>query len=157
MKRILLALALGLVLVFVAISGQGGKLLNSDILTSRQAAPDAVTAKLIEGFQVAADSINSQVPIMVDEHTMLDEATVGPGGRITYHYTLVDLPAGQISAADLRKDLQPAVVQNVCTSAQMAPSLEYGGVYTFSYSGSDGVNVVRFDVAQSDCDAFAAQ
>lgn len=111
----------------------------------------AMEAKLMEGFKFAADQINARVPKMIDSDTRLDKASVGPGLRLTYHYTLPNRKSDEIDADLMLSILEPDVVDKACHNADMKSTLQYGGIYTYVYSGKDGVQILTFDVEKEDC------
>jgi hypothetical protein len=39
----------------------------------------------------------------------------------------------------------------VCANEKMKPSLQYGGIYVYSYAGSDKVEIARFEIDRDDC------
>ena len=110
-----------------------------------------VDKKLIEGFEKAAKEVNRTAPIMVDNSTRLDKATVGPGAKATYHYTFPGYSSKELDSKWLVGKLRPGVLKNVCSNEKMKPSLEYGGLYVFSYSGNDGIEIVSFQISSDDC------
>jgi hypothetical protein len=110
-----------------------------------------VESKLIESFELAAEQINGHVPKMIDNDTRLDKASVGPGPRLTYHYTLPNRKSGEVDADLMLSILKPDVATKVCGHEDMKTTLQYGGIYTYSYSGNDNVAILTFDIANQDC------
>lgn len=110
-----------------------------------------VDKKIIEGFEKAAKEVNRTAPTMIDQDTRLDEVTVGPGARITYHYTYPKYSSKEIDSNWLQTNLRPVVIKNVCSNKKMKPSLQYGGIYVFSYSGNDGIEITNFQISREDC------
>ncbi|KEI71305.1 hypothetical protein [Endozoicomonas elysicola] len=111
----------------------------------------ALEAKVIEGFELAAQQLNAMTPLMVDEETRMEKATVGPGALMTYHYTFPNFTAKDIDINIMRAGVFPIIRDGVCDSAEMKPSLQYGGKYAYSYSGNDGVHIMKFVITRSDC------
>ncbi len=111
-----------------------------------------VESRLIESFELAAEQINAQVPKMIDNDTLLDKATVGPGPRLTYHYTLLNRKSGEVDADLMLSILKPDVMNKICGNQEMKTTLQYGGIYTYSYSGNDNVAILTFDIASQDCE-----
>ena len=150
-KKLLPALGIIAVLIVAGIGGQIGKKVGKSAFSPSKPSQQEVEAKLIEGFTTAANQINKKVPMMVDEETRLDRATVGPGARVVYHHTFPRYTSRDIDANWLHTDLRPEVMRKVCDSKGMRKSLQYGGKYVYSYSGSDGVEITRFEIDRNDC------
>lgn len=139
------------ILLTMAIASTIGKKVVNDIFSSSKPTQQEIEAKLIEGFTIAANNYRSELPLMVDSGTRLDNVTVGPGTRLVYHYTLIKYSSRDIDANQLLSELQPQVVNSVCSSKEMKPSLQYGGSYVYSYSGSDGIQIASFEIDRTDC------
>ncbi len=112
---------------------------------------EEVNKKIIEGFEKAAKEVNRTAPTMIDKDTRLDKATIGPGAIATYHYTFLNYSSQEIDPNWLQKNLRPVVMNNVCSNKGMKPSIEYGGIYIFSYSGNDGIKITDFQISLNDC------
>ena len=56
----------------------------------------------------------------------------------------------------IQSNVLPSVRNSVCSSKEMKPSLQYGGKYTYSYSGKDGVLIGKFTIDRNDC-GFSAK
>lgn len=151
LKKLASFIGIIVILVVGAISGEVGKHIGNTLVPPTQTNPEDVERKLIEGFQEAARQINQTTPTMLDENTRVDRATVGPGVVLTYHYTFPRYSSQDISESWLRQNLLPTVKDNVCRNERMKLSLQYGGIYAYSYSGNDGVRISRFEIDRNDC------
>lgn len=151
LKKVLSVLGFIAVLIAMATGGQIGKEVGKAAFTPSKPSQKEIEAKLIEGFEKVAKQVNAGTPTMVDEDTRMDKATVGPGVRITYHYTFPKYSSIDVDSEWIISNLRPVVKSKVCASKEMKPSLQYGGVYSFSYSGSDGVRIAKFQVDRNDC------
>jgi hypothetical protein len=151
LKKVLSGLGFIAVLIAMAIGGQIGKEVGKTAFTPSKPSQKEIDAVLIEGFEKAAKQVNATTPTMIDEDTRMDKATVGPGARVTYHYTFPKYSSRDVDSEWIISNLRPVVKSNVCASEEMKPSLQYGGVYSFSYSGSDGVHIASFQLDRNDC------
>lgn len=147
-KKVLTALGFIGILIAASVGGQIGKEVGKAAMKPSQ---QEVEAKLVEGFTKAANQYNQRLPMMVDQDTRLDKATVGPGPRAVYHHTFPKYTSRDIDANWLQTNLRPEVMRKVCASADMKKSLQYGGIYVYAYSGSDGVEITRFEIDRNDC------
>lgn len=147
-KKVLTALGFIGSLIAASVGGQIGKEVGKAAMKPSQ---QEVEAKLVEGFTKAANQYNQRLPMMVDQDTRLDKVTVGPGPRAVYHYTFPKYTSRDIDANWLQTNLRPEVMRKVCASADMKKSLQYGGIYVYAYSGSDGVEITRFEIDRNDC------
>lgn len=150
LKKFLAVLAF----IAVAVAGSIGKLIGettSGSVASATPKQQDVEVLVIEGFAKAAAQINRTLPKMIDEDTRLDKVTVGPGARTVYHYSSPKHTSRDFDGALLRATLRPDTMLKVCAAREMKKSLQYGGVYAYSYSGNDGIKIVEFEIDRNDC------
>lgn len=142
--------ALGLIFIIFIAAGIG-KQMGRAVVAPEKPSPQKVQNALAEGLENAARQINERGPMMIDNDTRIDRASVGPGARFTYHYTFPGYSSREIDASLLRANLEPAVRSQVCRSKDMARSLELGTTYVYSYTGRDGAGILSFEVSRRDC------
>lgn len=141
---------IGMVLAAAVVVGVGVFVVR-ELPVYKQHKTSEVVSRLIESFELAAEQINAQVPKMIDNDTRLDKATVGPGPRLTYHYTLPNRKSDEIDADMMLSILKPDIAAKVCSNEEMKTILQYGGIYTYSYAGNDNLNILTFDIVGQDC------
>lgn len=151
LKKLVSALGFVVILIAMAISGQIGKEVGRFAFTPKKPNQQDIDAELFQQMKEAARQLNKNTPMMVDSNTRMDSATVGPGLRITYHYTFPAFSSRDLKPSLLRSNLQPTVRQNVCKNSDMKLSLEYGATYRYSYSGNDGAHIYTFELNGNDC------
>ena len=151
LKTLLSVVGVIVALIVWAVSGQIGRDVGKAAFAPSKPTQKEIEAKLIEGFEEAARQVNASAPTMIDDGTRMDKATVGPGALVTNHYTFLKYSSQEIDPIWIHQELLPVVKSNVCASKDMKPSLQYGGVYAFSYSGNDGIKIVSFQVNRNDC------
>lgn len=154
-RKILLVLGFIAVVIAMAIGGQMGREVGKATFSPSKPSSQDIEAKLIEGFSIAAKELNQKCPMMLDEETRIDKVTVGPGARIVYHHTLPKYNSDEIDADSIRTNLRAEVLQKVCSNEKMRKSIEYGGIYVYSYYGKDAIEIAQFEINRSDC-GFAA-
>lgn len=147
-KKILTTLGFIGILIAASIGAQIGKEVGKVAMKPSQ---QDIEPKLVEGFKDAANQYNQRLPMMVDQDTRLDRVTVGPGPRAVYHHTFPKYTSTDIDANWLQTKVQPEVMRKVCASADMKKSLQYGGIYVYAYSGSDGIEITRFEIDRNHC------
>lgn len=151
-RKISTVLGIVFVLLVVALASGVGEQVGKAVFATDKTDSIQMQNALVKGFHKAARRINARVPIMVDKKTRMDGASVGPGPRLTYHYTLVGRNSDEIDITWLKTDVRGMVRSYVCQNKEMAPSLAYGVTYAYSYSGADGVKIAGFMISQNDCD-----
>ena len=150
-KKILAVLGFIAIVIAMAIGGQIGKEVGKATFSPSKPSSRDIQANLIEGFSIAAKELNQKCPMMVDEETRIDKVTVGPGARIVYYHTFPNYNSNEIDANLIRTNLRAEVMQKVCSNDKMKKSIEYGGIYVYSYYGKDAVEIAQFEIDRSDC------
>lgn len=150
-RTVLSVLGFIAILIAASIGGQIGKEVGKAAVSPSKPSRQEVEEKLTEGFTNAANQFKQKLPMMVDQDTRLENVTVGPGPRIVYHHAFPKYTSRDIEANWLQTNLRPEVVRKICVSVDMKKSLQYGGIYVYAYSGSDGVEITRFEISNNDC------
>ena len=105
-------------------------------------------------LEAAANYVNRDVPMLVDEYTQLDGAIAGPGRSLTYRYTLIETYADELSDSVLR-DFENTMTEqlrmNTCGNADMKSFLDSGVRFVYRYEDSVGRLVAQFEVNDIDC------
>lgn len=112
---------------------------------------DRAGEELVEKLKSEVEQINRQVPMMMDEETRLDKATLGPGATVIYHFTFPGYSAEQVDPDKLAENLSPALTQNICLDEQLKESMEEGARYVYAFHGNDGREISRMEVGEADC------
>ncbi|MCL2011500.1 MAG: hypothetical protein FWG75_01750 [Cystobacterineae bacterium] len=99
----------------------------------------------------AAELINARAPLMLDEETRLDKAVVGPGGRLTFFYSLLSHSSHELDSDVFLENLIPEMKEKTCSQKEIKPALQNGGVYVFAFAGNDGVEIARIELSKADC------
>jgi len=142
------------VLSFVTLIGIFGRIgpKLAEIAAQSRANNQLTRQEILEkGFAQAAKEINAKGPAMLDDDTRVDKAVAGPGARLTYFYSFPKYPSHDFDRDEFLARQQPSVKKSVCDKKKARLTLEHGGVYIFSYSGNDGVEIARFEVSKHDC------
>ena len=151
MKKTLSFLGILILLITSIIGGGIGKMAGKALVEPTKSTPKQVEQSVVEGFEMAAKELNQNTPTMIDEETRIDNVSVGPGARLTYHYTFPGYTSQDIDSSWILTNLRTEVKNKVCNSKEMKLSLQYGGIYIFSYSGNDGNIIASFEIDRNDC------
>ena len=81
---------------------------------------------------------------------MLDKVSIGPRARINYDYTLINYSSNDIDKIKIHDNFLPKVRSDICGNDDMKKSLQYGGIYAYSYYGND-VSIITIDIDNADC------
>ncbi len=106
---------------------------------------------LIEGFKYAAKQLKRNLPMMIDEHTRLDNVSVGPGPRIVYEYMFPNFFLSGVDVDLTHSNLKKEAVKNACSNPEIKKSLQSGGILEYSYSTTDGHEISSFEVERKTC------
>lgn len=110
---------------------------------------DERTAQLIKQLNAFADEQNKNLPRSVDRETRMDTVLIGPGLKITYAFTMVNLSSDDIADADIQK-FRASQMRGVCTS-EMQYLLEKKVVVSYLYRDKIGNVFMRNNISLSDC------
>ncbi len=98
-----------------------------------------------------SESLNKQLPKMINSETRLDKTTVGPGKRFSYFYTMVNYKGSEFDREDLKQSIGAKIRDSACTEKSLQAFFEKGLTIVYSYSGNDGAPAFEIPVNPSDC------
>lgn len=99
-------------------------------------------------LQQAADAVNQQAPMMVDQETRLDGAESG-SQMLTYNYTLVNYTADDLDRDKFTRALRPTLLKSGCKA--LAPLLREGIDVQYVYRGKDKGEIATMGLTGADC------
>lgn len=106
---------------------------------------------LNDALRRLAAQMNRSMPQDIDKEFRLDRVTAEPGAQLVYHYTLRERRAADVPPAVLNQQMAPAVRQRLCRDPQMSKLLDSGAGVSYSYRGSDGIEIGKLSFRQQDC------
>ncbi|PXV63542.1 zinc ribbon protein [Dysgonomonas alginatilytica] len=87
----------------------------------------------------SASEINKSCPIMVDAETRLDNAVALPKNILQYNYTLMNMDAELVDTLEMKKVLEPNIVNFVKSSPQMKVFRDNKTTINYHYKDKNGV------------------
>ena len=93
-----------------------------------------------------ASEINKSCPIMVDNATRFDNAAALPDKVFQYNYTLVNMVKDSIKIEDLKKYLEPTIVNFVKTNPEMETLRDYNTTINYYYKDKVGIYLFTISV-----------
>lgn len=106
---------------------------------------------ITETLKAAAEELNKQTPMMVDDDTRLDAAENGPGLRFTYIYTLVNYSVSEINVEEFHNNLAPNIRKAVCEKPEMAVFYRNDVTVVYVYRDKNGMDVMEIAVPPTEC------
>ncbi|WP_340066913.1 hypothetical protein [Ascidiimonas aurantiaca] len=94
----------------------------------------------------AASELNEQLPMIIDEFTRLDSATVVSKSRFAYHYTLKNVAKPEVNLDTVAKYIKPGIIENIKNSPELAPYRENKITMDYVYYDKDGYLVTTISV-----------
>lgn len=134
MKHLVLGVA---ALLMMSFNAQAEELLSDDEIQSSLIA--------------VANEMNQMTPIMVDDDTRLD-STIALKRSFLYLYTLVGYTADQLDPELFLQAIEPLLLQELCSSEDMAGFLDNDIDTIYVYRGNDGNQITSVTIRAGDCD-----
>lgn len=86
----------------------------------------------------AAEELNKDCPVMLDQETRLDSASVPSENNFMYHYTLVNWVKDSIDANAFKSAMEPIILESVKTNPEMKIYRENKTTMAYSYYDRNG-------------------
>ncbi len=91
-----------------------------------------------EVMNQVAEDINKELPTMIDSDTRLD-SVYGAENTLGYKYTLINTSLSEIDSDLLSAQIRPKIVNNVCTTPDMAIYVKNKATITYTYYDKNGL------------------
>lgn len=103
----------------------------------------------------AADQINADAPIMIDEDTRLESASAADR-RFRYNYTMVSYEADELDPEVFASHMWPQLKSAVCTQEEMAVFMDNRIPVIYAYYGKEGREIATLTVEHTDCEPLTS-
>jgi len=94
----------------------------------------------------AAIDMNKTYPIMVDQHTRLDNAVLLPNNEFQYSYTLVYMVKDSINLQAFENYMKPAILNGVRTNPDLKEYRDNKVTMSYNYKDKNGVFLTKISV-----------
>lgn len=108
-------------------------------------------AELDKALLAVEKEVNARAPIMADPETRMDSIKAGPGRKLTYFYTLINVSSEDMSAEQLQEGLEAQVKPTACASKEMQVFIKNNVQLVMKYRGKDDVPMAEIVLSQDDC------
>jgi hypothetical protein len=104
----------------------------------------------------AAAAINNSEHKQTSAGVRLDKAEAGPGSRMTYYMTLVNLTASEVDKSSLTASAEQDK-DRTCGVPNVKKLLDQNVTVGIKYFANDGVLVESFEISHAVCDQLAVK
>jgi len=104
------------------------------------------TAPLDQTMMAAASEINKNCPLMIDSETRLDNAVSLPQNVFQYNYTLLNIDKASTDTLEMRKYLEPTIINSVKTNPQMKFQRDHKTTINYFYKDKSGAFLLLISV-----------
>ncbi|MBQ4848273.1 hypothetical protein [Pseudoalteromonas sp. MMG005] len=104
-----------------------------------------------EELKLAANQINSSLPMMIDAETRID-STFAFMNTFTYNYTIVTSSVNEINVQAFRDLMTKKIFNTVCTKPDMASFVQNNTEVNYAYVDSEGKHITKISVDTRQCE-----
>jgi hypothetical protein len=131
-------LIIGLTVAFVVIG-----LMGAAFFGMQNVIKPFFTGKVME---TAVKKVNENCPMMVDQYTRLDSASVISQNAMQYNYTLINTALEEVNQDTVKKYVFPEIIQNVKTSPDLKALRNLKTTLIYSYRDKNGLAILKFPI-----------
>lgn len=99
-----------------------------------------------EVMMEVASELNKTCPVMVDQHTRLDNAIALPENSFQYNYTLVNLRKDEVNLDAVKENVEPGILNNIRTNPDMKIYRDNKTTLIYYYKDMNGEFVHKYSV-----------
>ena len=93
-----------------------------------------------------ASELNKTCPMMIDSETRLDNAISIPENVFQYNYTLINMDKESVDVNEMKKYLEPTIINNVKTNPQMKIQRDNKTTINYYYKDKNGQHLLTISV-----------
>jgi hypothetical protein len=154
-KNPLLSLAL-LIIISSVVAYYGNVYLRSNAVQSRLANNQEVTEEetkdtLIRNLELEVVNLNNGLPKTLDDDTRVDSISVEPGPRLVTKYTYTTFSTEEFDSEIFNKRVKKIIKKSICDSDEVLKRMELGLIYSYEFSGNDGIKLATAEFETNDC------
>lgn len=123
---------------------------RNSIPSNRPPGPDPFDLSVESMLPQIVAEMNERLPITVDRETRLDRLSAGPGEKVTYHYSLINLRISQIDKGSFIPQLREQLVNGYRNEKGMSYFRDNDVSMDFKYTDPDGAYFTTISVGPSD-------
>lgn len=101
--------------------------------------------------QAMANNINRATPTVLDEFTILEYATSGPGPLVTYHHRLQHSARTDIDIPSFHAEMESNITESLCFTPELLAILKEDITLAYTYNSATGSYVTTVFVGKENC------
>jgi hypothetical protein len=106
---------------------------------------------LIGNLELEVVNLNKGLPKTIDDDTRVDSISVEPGPRLVTKYTYTTFSTEEFDNELFNKRVKKIIKKSICDSDEVLKRMELGLVYSYEFSGNDGIKLATAEFGNSDC------
>lgn len=100
-----------------------------------------------QAMMTAASEINKNCPMMIDNETQLDNTLALPDNKFMYNYSLINYAIDELDIEELRKNIEPGIINNVRTNPDMKAYRDNEVTMVYSYKDKNQEHLFKIEVS----------
>ena len=147
-KNPLLSLAL-LIIITSAVAYYGNVYFRSNAVQSTF--EEETKDTLIRSLELEVVNLNNGLPKTIDDDTRVDSISVEPGPRLVTKYTYTTFSIEEFDSELFNKRVKKIIKKSICDSDEVLKRMKLGLIYSYEFSGNDGIKLATAEFDTNDC------
>ncbi len=97
------------------------------------------------------NSTNDNLPMMVNEYTRWDSASMIPGEEMVYNYTLVNYSSTDIDSQTFSQTVNQVAINEACKNPSLQVFYQNGMALKYNYFSNDESLISHVEISPADC------
>jgi len=148
-KNPLLSFAL-LIIITSAVAYYGNVYLRSNA-GNQEITEEETKDTLIRNLELEVVNLNNGLPRTLDDDTRVDSISVEPGPRLVTKYTYTTFSTEEFDSKIFNKRVKKIIKKSICDSDEILKRMELGLIYSYEFSGNDGIKLATAEFETNDC------
>ena len=146
----LLLIITGVVAYFVSVYTRP-ETSNSITTSNQQVTEEETIESLMRNLELEVINLNDGLPKQIDEDTRADSISIEPGPRLVTRYTYTTFSSEEFDEKRFNKKVRKVLKKSLCYNYQIIKRMNLGLIYTYEFSGNDGMKLATAEFNIDDC------
>ena len=124
---------------------------NSAVVGNQEVPEIETMESLLRNLELEVINLNDGLPKQVDEDTRADSISVEPGPRLVTKYTYTTFSSEEFDNDRFNKKVKKIIKKSICASDEVMERMKLGLIYSYEFSGNDGVKLATAEFNIDDC------
>ncbi len=125
---------------------------KSTLVSNQEVFGEETKESLLKKLEIEVINLNSDLPKKIDEDTQADSISVESGPKLITRYTYTSFSSDEFDSDLFDKKVRKVLKKSLCKNNEVLARMELGLIYSYEFSGNDGIMLATAEFNAKDCE-----